>query len=434
MRVTESQNQGLKREFKVVLPSSDIRNGIEERLVRLSKQVKLKGFRPGKVPMDRIKKLYKNEVVGEVLEKLVSSSMSQVLKERNLRPAADPKITLGEFDEEKDLEYSLAFEVYPEVPAIEFSDIKIKQLKVEVGEKDLKQGIDKILSNSKEWVALTTDRPAKQGDTVLIDFEGTLDGEVFQGGTAKDFQLELGSNRFIPGYEEQLIGVKKGDEKIVKVTFPENYFNKELAGKGVEFKVNVHEIQEAKLPEFNEEFAKKKGFESLEKLEAGIKEQIAKEFDAIARIKMKKDLFDQLDKKVIFDIPQSMLDMEKNELIRQGATEGEQELSDADKKELDEITTRRVKLGILMAELALKNQINVTGDELRNAVIKQAQRFPGQEYKIIEHYKKNENALNQLKGPILEEKVIDFLFEKTREGEASISVAELTAFYESEQE
>lgn len=434
MQVTELQNQGLKREYKVILPSSEIQNTVNERLQELSRKVKLKGFRPGKVPLDRVKKLYKNEVVAEVIEKLVSKSMSQVLKDRNLRPAADPDIKLGEFDENKDLEYTLAFETYPEVPDVDYSNVKLKKLKVEVGEKDLSTGIDKIKENNKEWVAISANRAAKIGDSVLIDFEGSVDGELFQGGTAQDFQLELGSGRFIPGYEEQLVGTKKGDEKIVKVTFPENYFNKELAGKLSEFKVNVKEIQEAQLPEINEEFAKKKGFENIEKLQGAIKEQIEKEFVAIARIKMKKELFDQLDKIVNFDIPSGMLEMEKKELIKQGAVGEEGKLTKEEEKELQDIAIRRVKLGILMAELALKNNISVTNEELRAAVIKQAQMFPGREYKIIEHYQKNQEALNHLRGPILEEKVIDFLFDKSVQGEESISVEALIAFHESEQE
>lgn len=433
MQVTEVQNQGLRREFKVILPAVEIRERINKSLVDISRKVKLKGFRPGKVPLDRVKKLYNNEVVSETLEKLVSKSMNEILKERNLRPAADPVFTLGKFEEGSDFEYSFTFEIYPDVPAIDYNQIKLKQLKVAVDEKDLKSGIDKIRDSSKEWVAVEGDRAAKQGDALVIDFEGRLNGELFQGGTAQDFQLELGSGRFIPGYEEQLIGARKGEEKLVKVTFPENYFTKDLAGQPVEFKVNVKEVKEAKLPEVNEEFATQKGFESLEKLHGAVREQIGKEFEGMARTKMKKELFDQLDAVVKFDIPDNMLEMEKQELIRQSTAAGEA-FSEEEKKELEEISRRRVKLGILMAELALKNQINVTNEELRAAVIKQAQMFPGREYKIIEYYQKDKQALNYLRGPILEEKVIDFLFDKTVQGEEPISVEALVAFHESEKQ
>ena len=435
MQVTELQNEGLKREFKIVLPIGGINDKVGLRLVDLSKKVKLKGFRPGKVPLDKIKKMYYPQVFTEVVNQEISNTVADVIKVRELRPVSTPKLTIVTCDEASDVEYKMFLEVHPHVPEIAFNAIQLKQLTIAVEEKDIEQGLQKLAEYNKDWVAPEPARLSQLGDTVVMDFDGYVDGKPFQGGKAEGFRLELGSGRFIAGYEEQLVGVKAGQEKDVNVTFPENYFNKDLAAKDARFAVKVHEILEPKIAVINDEFAKKMGVDDLAALRNAIKEQLVKEFTAIARTKMKKDLFDQLDAQLILDIPESMVDMEEEELLRQGAAgDNGKDFTDEEKKELHEISIRRVKLGIVMAEIAMKNNIGVTNDELRLAVQKQARRFPGQEYKIIEHYQKNNDALKQLQGPILEEKVIDFLFKETVKGEEPISIDALVAFNESDGE
>lgn len=433
MQVTELRNEGLKREYQVVLPISAIHKKVDERLQNLSKTVKIKGFRPGKVPMDRIKKIYQPEIFVNVLNHEISESMGTLLKERQLQPVTTPELNVVSAAEDADIQYTLTFEVHPQVPEIPFEGITLKRLSVSVEEKDLEQGLKRLAEHSKEWIAPESKRAARLGDTVVIDFKGSVDGTPFKGGEAEKFNLELGSNRFIPGYEEQLVGVKEGDQREVKVTFPENYFSKELAGKEAVFAVTVHEILESKLPVIDDEFAKKMGFDDIAALHAAIKEQLVKEFGEVARVKMKKELFDQLDAQLSFEIPEAMVRMEEKELLREGdeAQKGGSGLSEEEKNELHTIAIRRVKLGILMAEIALKQGISVTNEELRLAVQKQAARFRGQEYRIVEYYQKNKEALKQLQGPILEEKVIDFLFDKAIKGEESITIDALKAFNES---
>jgi trigger factor len=436
MQVKELKNEGLKREFEITLLADDINKQVEDRLLKVAKTVKMPGFRPGKVPLTIVRQKHGREVLGQVLETAVADSSEKVLKDKGLNPAMQPKIEISSFDPEKqgsDLVYNLSLELYPEVPAVDLAKIKVEKSIVDVSEKEVADGLERLCKSQKTFVALKKERAAKEGDAVVIDFEGKVDGVAFDGGAAKAFQLELGSKQFIPGYEEQLIGAKKGESRVVKVKFPEVYGSAALAGKEAEFDVTVNEVLQSEVPEASDELAVKLGFEALDKLKDAIKEQISKDFEAITNTKLKKELFDALDESYVFAVPESMVDMEFasiNESVKQ--SEPNEKLSAKEEKKQQEeykkLAERRVRLGIILADIGKKNAVNVTDDELRRSVFEQARNYPGQEQKVIEFYQKNRNALDQLKGPILEDKVVNYIISKVAVTDKKVPAAELLKF------
>ncbi|MCE3233155.1 MAG: trigger factor [Rickettsiaceae bacterium] len=432
MQVKELKNEGLKREFEITLSADDLHKKVEGRLNELARTIKMPGFRPGKVPLDILRKKHGRQILGEVLEIAVADSSEKVLKDEQLNPAMQPKIEISSFDPEKqgsNLVYNLSFEIYPEVPSIDLSKVKVNKSIVDVSDKEVKDGLERLRKGQKNFVPLAKARAAKEGDAVLIDFIGKVNGVAFDGGTAKNFQLELGSKQFIPGYEEQLIGVKKGETRVVKVKFPEAYGSKELAGKESEFEVTVHDILEAELPEADDNLAKKVGFEDLTKLKDAIREQIGKDFEVITRTKLKKEIFDALDETYTFAVPETMVELEFNSINESIAGSDDSKKSSAkEQKEYKKLAERRVRLGILLADIGKKNSVTVTDDELRRAVFEQARNYPGQEQKVIEFYQKNRNALEQLKGPILEDKVVDFVISKVSITDKKVPAEELLKF------
>lgn len=440
MKINELKKEGLRYEYEVVVPAKDMDARLESRLKDVAESTKVPGFRPGKVPLSIVKKKHGARVLGEVLENAVSESYRDLLKKNKLRPAVDPQIEIDKaFDEGKDLKYSVVVEVFPDVPDVDFSKVKLEQLAVEVGDKEIEEGLGKLKEANKEFKALATARAAKKGDTTVIDFVGKIDGEAFEGGAGQDHHLILGSNQFIPGFEDQLIGAKKGDKKAVKVTFPEDYGHKDFAGKDAVFDVEVKDILEPKEPKIDAEFAKKLSFDSVDKLREAIKERIEKDYEAACRMLTKKSLFDALNDLYDFEVPSAMLEQESTALRQHDQEEHEhgeecdhgkecdKEKKKPSKKELEKfekLALRRVRLGLVLAELSQKNKITVTETELRRVILDRAANFPGQEQQIIEIYQKNPQLLDQTRGPILEDKVVDFLFEKIKPKEKKISVKE----------
>jgi len=352
------------------------------------------------------------------------------MADRKLLPALEPKVSIDSFDEGKDLIYNISFEIYPEVPNFDFSTISLERPKVTVEDKDIEEGLNRLQKAQRKLKPIEDNRAAKKGDTVVIDFEGSIAGEKFPGGTANNYRLELGSGSFIAGFEEQLEGAKKDERLDVKVTFPENYGSAELAGKDAVFAIKVNDILESELPEANDEFAKTIGFEDIAKLKEAIGKQIEDDFAGLAKIKLKKELFDKLDKECNFAIPEGMIDLEYSSLLQndnEEVTTGTEEEKTRN-AEYRELAVRRVKLGILLAELGKANSLNVTEDELRKAVFEQVRKFPGQEQRVIEFYQKNKDAMDHLRGPILEEKVVDFILSKTNITDKNISQKELLEF------
>ncbi len=431
MQVEQVLSEKLKREYNITVPADDVKKETDARLEVVAKDIKMPGFRPGKVPMDIIKKNHGQRVLGEVLEIVVDRSSRAALEKESLRPAMRPKIEILDFNEGQDLKYKMEFEVLPEVPEVDFTKITIEKPKSEATDKEVDTALEKVAGQSKSFSEVA--RKSKKGDAVKIDFEGFVDGVAFDGGKGEDFQLELGSNSFIPGFEDQLVGTKAGDDVEVNVKFPDEYHSNDLAGKDALFKVKVHQVLEAAASKADDELAKKLGFEDLAKLKEAIKGQINQEIDAASRTHAKKALFDTLNDKHDFEVPESMEKMEFDSIWHQvqHAKEHNPEAEEFKKpeaeleKEYKDMAHRRVQLGILLSEIGFKNELTVNQEEVSQAVLAEARQYPGQEQQVFDYYRDNPENLEALKGPILEEKVVDFILDKVTVKEKKMTVEEL---------
>jgi trigger factor len=434
MQVTEISTEGLKREFKVVVAATDIESQMNTRLEELGRTVALPGFRPGKVPMPVLKKRFGQSVLGEVIERAVTDSSSQAMGERGLRPAVQPKIEITSFAEGSNLEYKMAVELLPDIKPMNFADLTLDRLKVEASDTEITEALERIAAHNRRTEKVTEDRPTEKGDVVVIDFTGRIDGQEFPGGSAKDYQLELGSNEMIPGFEDQLIGKKAGSTVEVKVTFPKEYGATNLAGKDAVFTVPIKEIHK-KLPVVvDDAYAKSMGFDNVAGLRKSVGEQMNRDFARRARGRLKRQLLDKLAANHDFGVPQGMVDIEFDQIWKsieearkRGDTDptisgkSEEEL----KKEFREIAERRVRLGLLLSEVGRLNNIEVTQEEVNRALIEEARRYPGQERKVVDFYRNHPEALAQLRAPLFEDKVVDFIVEMAKVTEKPISSAEL---------
>ena len=434
MKITELKNEGLTHEFHVVVDAQTIQQTTEERLKAYGQRVKIPGFRPGHVPMKVLQQRYGKSVMGEVLEKAVNDASQKAIKDKNLRAAMQPKVTINDYKEGGDLDFNMVVDTMPEVPEIDFSKITLEKLSYDLPETEVETGLSRLAERNRQLKALEASAKAKMGNVVSIDFTGKLDGVPFEGGAAKNFRLELGSGQFIPGFEEQLVGAKPGDDVVVKVSFPADYHKEDLAGKPTEFDVKVHEILEAQVPVVDDALAKQIGFESLDKLKDAVRKQISGDYDSFARSKLKKQLFDWLEENTSFPIPQSMYDLEfKNiwEKLMEAKAQGDETLvgksDDELKEEYGKIATRRVRLGIFLADVGRRNNLQVTKEELTRAVMEQARMFPGQEKKVFDFYREHPHQMDDLRGPILEDKAVDFILGKVKMNEKKVSLDELTA-------
>lgn len=430
MQITVKEQKGLEHSFNVVVTAAEIETQIEQELQSVGKKVKMQGFRPGKVPMTVLKQRYGKEVMGDVLDSSINKATKDLIDEKKLRPAMQPDIKIVSFEEGKDLSFDISFETMPEVPALDFDKVTVDEYQYEIPEAELNDSLARLAKSR----AHTHVKPkaAELGDAVKIDFLGKTDGKPFDGGAAQGFMLELGSGQFIPGFEEQLVGVKAGDKRDVKVKFPEQYHSASLAGMDAVFEVTVHEVHEHHAPEINDEFATGFGFKDLENLKSAIKQQIDFDYKGRARAKAKKQLFDALDSVVKFKVPEKMLAFENESIMKQvmeAKNQGDEELKDKSedelKKEYGAIAERRVRLGILLSEMARSNNLQVTREELSAAVMSQARNYPGQEDKIFEFYRKNPKEVDELRGPILEEKAVDFILSKVKRTPKTVTVEDL---------
>jgi trigger factor len=435
MQVTETLNDGLKRSYKVIVSATDIAAKVELELDDLSKKVRLPGFRPGKAPKGVLKQRYGQSVMGDVLQRAVQDSSNQAILERGLKPAMQPKIEVLEFAEGKDLEYSLSIEVLPEIVPVDFKTIELDRLKAEPGEAEIAKALDSLARSQKQTKKIEEDRPARSGDTLVIDFEGFLDGVAFAGGKGSDHALELGSNQFVAGFEDQLIGKRVGDACDVNIVFPSEYVNDKLAGKPALFKVAVKELREAVPLEQNDEFAKGLGFDDLETLKKAVKDQLSRELVRHSRAKMKRQLLDKLADTHSFEVPPSMVELEFDQIWGQVEEERKRGVEDPTNKgksddeikaEYRAIAERRVRLGLLLAEVGRANNVQVGQEEVNRALGEQARRYPGQERQVVDYYRNNPDALAQLRAPIFEEKVVDFIVELAKISEKEVSAEELT--------
>lgn len=436
MQVQETKSEGLSRELTVTIPAKDIDARIEGRLLQVGRDIRLPGFRPGKVPMPILKKRYGRAVMGEVLEQAVNETSGKVVSEKGLRPAMQPKIEVKEFDEGKDLTFTMEVEILPNFDLVEIKDIKLEKPVAAVDQDAVDEALSRIASQSKDSKKIESDRKSKKGDILLMDFHGRTkdDGVEHEGMHAHGHKLELGSGQFIPGFEDQLTGKKAGEKVAVEVSFPESYGAKELAGRDAIFDVEIHEIHESVEAEINDDFAKKLGFDSEEALRKAVEGQILAEYEQMSRMKLKRQLLDYLDANHELDVPEKMVEMEYNGIETQIKQERAadpnaetQEIDEDEKEELQAIALRRVRLGLILSEIGNKNGVTVGQQELQQAVIKEAQRYPGQEKQVFDFYQKNPQALEGMKAPLFEDKVVDFIVEKAKVTEKKVSLEELTA-------
>jgi trigger factor len=444
MQITQTKQEELKREFTVTLTAAEIDEKINEKLTELGKTVKMPGFRPGKIPLALLKSKYGKSVMGEVLESAVNDSMLKAINENSLRPAMRPKIEVKTFDEAKGLEYTMAIELLPEIKVADLDGIKLEKLTTKAEDKEIKEALERIASANKASEKVEEARAAKMGDIVVIDFDGTVDGQPFPGMKGADTPLELGSKSFIDTFEEQLVGSKVGDKKTIKVTFPADYGHDKLRGVKAVFEVEVKELRTPVIPKIDDAFAKTLGFESLAKVEEAVAQQIQGEYDQLSRMMLKRSLLDILDEKHTFAVPAGMVDAEFDGILHQMMPphdhhdhEAAQKLHDTfgtpeERKEYKELAERRVKLGLVLAEIGRTNKIDVTNQELQQAVIMEARRYPGQEKQVFEYYQQNPHALEAVKAPIYEEKVVDFILERSKIDSRQVSIDELKKASEEE--
>lgn len=434
MQVTETLAEGLKRELKVIVAAADIEEKVNAKLAEVAQTLSLPGFRPGKVPMPLIKKKYGDSVRGEVLERVVNEGSGKAIMDRSLKPALQPKVEIGKYDNGGDLEFTLSVEILPDVPAVDFSSIQLERLKATAPDSEVDNALERIAKSRQNSEPVTEARPAASGDILSIDFLGRVDGEAFDGGKAEDYPLELGSNSFIAGFEDQLVGAKAGDKKVVKVTFPTEYGASHLAGKDAEFEVTVKELRRAIPAPIDDELAKSMGRDSVDALKTAIREELERDFVAVSRIKVKRKLLDKLSEMVSFEVPPGMVDGEFNGIWSQWeAARKAGQADDADKDKSDDelkaeyrvIAERRVRLGILLADIGQKNNIQIGQEDLNRALANEARRYPGQEAVVFNYYRSNPEALESLKGPIFEDKVIDFILEMAKTSERVVTPDEL---------
>ncbi|MBP2297855.1 trigger factor [Azospirillum picis] len=434
MNITETSTDGLKREFQVVVSAKDIEEKVNGKLEELRRTVQLPGFRPGKVPVTVIKQRYQGAVLSEVLEDAISDSSRQVLSERGLRVALQPKIEVEKYEEKGDLTYKMAVELLPDVEPGDFTSIELEKPVAEVTDEAVEEALSRLASSHSTQAPVTEDRPAETGDIAVIDFAGTVDGEALPGMDGKDYPLELGAGRFVPGFEEQLVGAKVGEHRTVNVTFPEDYPHERLKGAATVFEVDVKELRKNVPAEVNDELAKEFGMESLDKMREAIRDRIKGEYDGMSRLRVKRQLLDKLAEAYSFDVPPGMVDIEfegiwsrlqeelKNGTAGEDAGKSEDEL----KAEYRAIAERRVRLGLLLSEVGRRNDIQVTQDEVNRALINEARRFPGQERQVFEFFKQNQQALDNLRAPIFEDKVVDHILDQAKVSEKTVSVEELS--------
>ena len=442
MQVTETLSEGLKREFKVVVPAGDLDHKVNERLAELKDRVRIDGFRPGKVPVAHLRRLYGKSTMAEVIEAAVRDANSQIVTERGLRLAGEPKVNFPSDQAEveqliagkSDLSYTVALEIIPAITLADFKTIKIEKPTAEVADADIEEAIQKIAEQNRPYAAKAEGGKAAKDDRVTIDFVGAIDGKAFDGGKGEGIAVQIGSNTFIPGFEDQLIGVAAGDRKNIDATFPTNYMNADLAGKTAVFDVTVKAVETPQQVTINDEFAKSLGLESLQKLRDAVKDRLAAENAGMARQKLKRLLLDELEKLHRFEPPPSLVEDEfervwqsvNTELQQQGKTFADEDTTeDKAREDYRKIAERRVRLGLVLAEIGDKNKLAVSDEEVSRAIVEQARRFPGQEKQVWEYYRKDPAAVASIRAPLYEEKVVDFLLELASVSEKKVSREEL---------
>ncbi|AQS87075.1 peptidyl-prolyl cis-trans isomerase trigger factor [Neoasaia chiangmaiensis NBRC 101099] len=435
MQVTQTHSEGLKRGFTVTVPAGDLEARRAARLAELGRTINLPGFRPGKVPVSLVKQRYGAAIDGEVLEQAVNDTTSKVIEDQKLRPATQPKVELVSGAEGKgDLEFKIDFEILPDIATPDLSNLELTRLTAKPSAEVVDKALNELAKRQRSFESIEEDRPAAQGDVLNVDFVGKLDGTPFDGGTAQDVNVEIGGEGFIPGFAEQLEGMKPGEEKVINVTFPADYNAKELAGKGATFDIKANALKKPVDPALDDELAKKIGFEGIEQVRDLVSKQAENEYAQLSRLRIKRELLDALAEKTDFPAPESMIDAEFAQIwqrVEQDRANGETDEEDEGKDEetlradYRKIAERRVKLGLLLAEIGRAKEITVSREELMQAVRQEAMRYPGQEQAVFEFFGKNPQAADGLRGPILENKVVDYLIELAKVTDKEVTPEEL---------
>ena len=456
MQVTETAADGLKREYTITVPAGDLEQEITRRLGEIGRQVRLPGFRPGKVPMQILRTRFGPSVRGEVLQSTLQASSAEAISERKLRPALPPKVDIVSADEGADLEYKMAIELLPEIPEPSFAELDIERLVVEVPEEEVDGAIERIAEQQRK--SEVVERPAENGDILIVDLEGRIGEHEIPGAGGKDRQIVLGAGSSIPGFEDQLVGASAGEQRRVRVTFPADYAVADLAGKDADFEVDVKEVRRRSPIAIDDELGQAVGLENLAELRQELRQRLQRDYDAASRLRLKRSLLDKLAEGHDFPVPPGMVDLEFDNIWRQYQAQGEPPpavagaeatpavgevgaeatpaITDGDavptaagpgqndeaaRAEYRRLAERRVRLGLLLAEVGRKNNITVTPDEVNQAITREARRHAGYERHVLDFYRQNPGAIDTLRAPIFEDKVIDFIVELAKIGERKIT-------------
>ncbi|MBC7434153.1 MAG: trigger factor [Rubritepida sp.] len=435
MNVTEVSNEGLKRAYTIVVPATEIAAQKSKRLAALAKDIKIPGFRPGKVPASVVQQRYGQAVMGEVLEASVQEASGKVVADRNLRPAVQPKIELVNFADGADLEFRMDVEVLPDIPMPDFAGISLTRLKATPTEEDINKALENI-QRRQATLEETEARPAQKGEVLVADFVGTIDGGAFQGGSGNDMPIEVGGQGFIPGFSEPLEGMSPGETRVVDVTFPPEYGAKDLAGKAAQFTITAKALKTYAKPALDDELAKKVGMDTMEKLREAVMLSMQNEYDQQSRMRVKRALLDALAERASFEVPEAMVESEFGTIWERVEADMKADKLDGDDAGKDEATLRadyraiaerRIRLGLLLNEIGRTNNITVANDEISRAMYAEAQKYPGQEKMVLEFFQKNPGAIENLRSPIFEEKVVDFMLELAKVEEKVVTAEELAA-------
>jgi len=433
MQVTETQNEGLKRAYKMVLTAQELDDKVVEKLKEAQPEIEMKGFRKGKVPLPLLKRQFGQRVLGDAMQEAVDGAMTQHFEDKGERPAGEPSVKMlnEDWKEGDDVEVEMAYEALPEIPEIDFTSIELEKMVVKADDKAVEDALQNLAENAQDFEDRKKGAKARDGDQVVIDFVGRVDGEAFEGGSAEDYPLVIGSGSFIPGFEEQLDGVKAGDETVVTVTFPEEYQAEHLAGKEAEFTCTIKAVKKPVPAEIDDALAQKYGSDDLDALKTQIRERLEQEFAGAARAVMKRQLLDTIDEMVDFDLPPSMVEAEAKQIAHQLWHDENPDVQGHDHPEIEPteehltLAERRVRLGLLLAEIGQKAEVEVTDAEMTQAVMEQARQYPGQEREFFEFVQQNAQMRQQLRAPIFEDKVIDYITELAQVTERQVTKDDL---------
>lgn len=438
MQVNVIKHEGLVHEFEVTVMAADIQRQVENRIKRLANTVQMPGFRVGKVPLNLVEKRYGPSVLGEILEETINTSASKAVAEKGLRPATEPRIELGSTPSAvpatENLVFKMAVETIPAITPMEFSEVSLEKLAVEVTDTEVNEALERVAKGNRTQQDCAADYAAKNGDVAIINFDGSVDGERREGMKGDDYALELGAGRFIAGFEEQLVGAKSGEARSVNVTFPADYYVKDLASKPAVFAVAVKAIKTLVVPAIDDALAEKVGYENLQALKDDIRKQIGQNFETVSRAVMKRKLMDVLADKHNFAVPPTLLVREFDGLwqqVSEAKAQGQLDAEDKNKSDdqlksdYQKIAERRVRLGLLLSEVARKNKLELNREDVRKAITQEAMRYPGQEKQVIEFFSKNAQAREQITAPLLEDKVVDFILGKAKTTDKKVSREEL---------